>query len=156
MKWKADIVVFGSRQHNNSKRSKVRKYAPAHDECVIALIACRAFLDLPDAGLGYAAARPILSSPKGRWLAAFIMKRIQAGDYNTWKPMLRSGGLWRPKISQGATDLRSVEDPNEVFIQIEFASSDDARVARERLLASKVMDRSRDKSGPTVVEEAED
>jgi len=47
-----------------------------------------------------------------------------------------------------------VEDPNEVFIQIEFASSDEARMARERLIASKVLDRFRDKTGPTVVEEA--
>lgn len=48
-----------------------------------------------------------------------------------------------------------MENPNEVFIQVEFASSDDAKAGRERLLASGVLDRFPDKAGPTVVEEAE-
>ena len=42
-----------------------------------------------------------------------------------------------------------------MFIQVEFASSEDARAGRERLLASGVLNRFPDKSGPTVVEEAE-
>lgn len=48
-----------------------------------------------------------------------------------------------------------MEDPNEVYIQIEFESSHEAKLARERLIASKVLDRFGDKTGPTVVEEAE-
>ncbi len=48
-----------------------------------------------------------------------------------------------------------MEDPNEVFLQIEFASFDEAKIARDRLIASKFLDRFRDKTGPTVVEEAQ-
>jgi len=47
-----------------------------------------------------------------------------------------------------------MEDPNEVVIQIEFASTDEAKMSRERLFAAKVLDRFRDKTGPTLVEEA--
>ena len=83
------------------------------------------------------------------------MTRIHVGDYNAWKPMFDHDVPGARKSAKGLRIFRSVEDPNEVFIQIEFASSDDAKVARERLLASKVLDRFRDKSGPTVVEEAE-
>ncbi len=82
------------------------------------------------------------------------MTRIQVGNYDTWKPMFDQDA---PRARQSAKSLRifrGVEDPNEVFIQIEFASSDEAKVARERLIASKVLDRFGDKTGPTVVEEA--
>jgi hypothetical protein len=48
-----------------------------------------------------------------------------------------------------------VEEPNEVFIQVEFASAEDAHTACERLLASGVLDRVAVKAGPAVAEEAE-
>jgi len=51
--------------------------------------------------------------------------------------------------------LRGVDDPNEVFIVIEFATTADASVARGKLLASGVLDRFPDKDLPKVVEEAE-
>lgn len=50
---------------------------------------------------------------------------------------------------------RGVDDPNEVFLQIEFANLDDAQEARDRLVQSGVLDRFDDKNGPTVVTEAE-
>jgi len=57
----------------------------------------------------------------------FMLTRIDVRDYDTWKTMF----------------------------QVEFASADEAREGRERLLASGVLDRFEDKSGPTLVEEAE-
>ena len=57
----------------------------------------------------------------------FMLTRIDVRDYDTWKTMC----------------------------QVEFASADEAREGRERLLASGVLDRFEDKSGPTLVEEAE-
>ena len=51
--------------------------------------------------------------------------------------------------------FRSVDDPGEVFIQVEFATTEDAKAGRQRLLDSGVLDRFSDKSGPTLVEEAE-
>ncbi len=82
------------------------------------------------------------------------MTRIQVGDYDTWKPMFDKDVPGARRSAKSLRIFRGVEDPNEVFIQIEFASSDEAKVGRERLIASKVLDRFSDKSGPTVVEEA--
>jgi hypothetical protein len=42
-----------------------------------------------------------------------------------------------------------------VFIQLEFGTRDGAERARERLLASGVLDRFPERNGPTVVELAE-
>ena len=86
---------------------------------------------------------------------AFIMTRINVCDYDAWKPMFDQDGPRAREAALGYRLFRNVEKPGEVFIQIEFASSDDARVGRERLLASGVLDRFADKSGPTVVEQAE-
>jgi hypothetical protein len=50
--------------------------------------------------------------------------------------------------------LRSTDDPNEVFVHLEFASVEDANGARERLLASGVLNRFDDKHGPNVLVDA--
>ena len=48
--------------------------------------------------------------------------------------------------------LRGADNPNEVFIRVEFGSVEDAREFRERLLASGALDRATVKTPPTVVE----
>ena len=86
---------------------------------------------------------------------AFVMTRIDVGDFDAWKPMF---DLDMPRAREAALGyrlFRNPDNPGEVFIQIEFASSDDATAARDRLLASGVLDRFADRSGPTVVEQAE-
>lgn len=86
---------------------------------------------------------------------AYVMTRIQVGDYNTWKPMFDQDVPGARRSAKSLRIFRGVDDPNEVFLQIEFASSDEARMARDRLIASKVLDRFRDKTGPTVVDEVQ-
>jgi len=86
---------------------------------------------------------------------AYIMTRINVGDYDSWKPMFDSDGPGARKSAKNHRLLRALDDPNEVFLVIEFASVEDANDARQKLLASGVLDRFQDKSGPTVVEEAE-
>ena len=86
---------------------------------------------------------------------AFILTRINVGDYEMWKPMFDLDG---PRAREHATSFRifrGVDDPNEVFLEIEFASVEDAQAGREKLLASGVLDRFDDKTLPTVVEVAE-
>jgi len=86
---------------------------------------------------------------------AFILTRIKVADYDEWKSMFDQDV---PGARRHATEhrlLRNVDDPNEVFIQIEFRSVEDAQASRERLLASGVLARFDDHSGPTVVEVAE-
>ena len=49
--------------------------------------------------------------------------------------------------------FRVVDDPNHVFVFIEFDSLEDAQEGRQRLVDSGVLDRFEDKHGPNVVEE---
>jgi hypothetical protein len=49
--------------------------------------------------------------------------------------------------------FRVVDDPNHVFVFIEFDSLEDAEEGRQRLVDSGVLDRFVDKHGPNVVEE---
>ncbi|TMC49220.1 MAG: hypothetical protein E6J14_09115 [Chloroflexi bacterium] len=86
---------------------------------------------------------------------AFILTRIQVGDYSAWKPMFDEDRPGARQSARGYRIFRGIEDPNEVFIQVEFGSSDEAEAARERLITSGVLDRFPDKTGPTVVEEVE-
>jgi hypothetical protein len=85
---------------------------------------------------------------------AFIVTRIQTGDYDRWRPLFDQD---HPRAREKATSvrvLRSIDDPNEVFIQMEFASREDAEESRTRLLSSGVLDRFQDKHGPNVLVDA--
>jgi hypothetical protein len=88
-------------------------------------------------------------------MSTFIITRIQVGDYDRWRPMFDQD---RPRAREKARVqrvFRSVDDPNHVFIFLEFDSKTDAE-ARTRLVDSGVLDRFADKHGPNVVEEATD
>jgi hypothetical protein len=88
-------------------------------------------------------------------MSAFIITRIQVGDYETWRPMFDQD---RPRARESATVqrvFRSVDDPDHVFVFLEFESVDDAREAQRRLVASGVLDRFTDKHGPNVVVDAD-
>ena len=86
---------------------------------------------------------------------AVILTRIKVGDYDAWKPLFDRDGPGARSSATGHRLFRNTDDPNEVFIQVEFDSTEDAIAARERLLASGVLDRFSDLTGPTVAEEAE-
>ncbi len=83
--------------------------------------------------------------------AAFIITRIQTGDYDTWRPMFDQDRPRAREKAQVQRVLRSVDDPNEVFIYLEFSSLEDANEARSRLISSGVLDRFEDKHGPNVL-----
>jgi hypothetical protein len=86
-------------------------------------------------------------------VTAFIITRIQVGDYDSWRAMFDQD---RPRARQHAIAvrvLRDVNDRNHVFIYLEFASVGEAQEARTRLTESGVLDRFPDKYGPTVLEE---
>jgi hypothetical protein len=63
----------------------------------------------------------------------------------------------RPQARENATRervFRGVDDPNHVFVFLEFDSVDDANEARRRVVESGVLDRFEDKHGPNVLQEA--
>ena len=87
-------------------------------------------------------------------MSTFIITRIHVGDYERWRPMFDQD---QPHAREKATEqrvFRGVDDPNQVFIFLEFASAADADEARARLVASGVLDRFEDRHGPNVVAEA--
>jgi hypothetical protein len=86
---------------------------------------------------------------------AFIVTRINVGDYDTWKPMFDKDEPGARREAKGHRVLRGVDSPNEVFVVVEFASPEEAKAGREKLLATGVLDRFPDKDIPKVVEEAE-
>lgn len=86
---------------------------------------------------------------------AYIMTRIKVGDYEKWKPQFDADLPRAREAARRVTIFRAVDDPNHVFIQIEFETTQEALVSRDRLLASGVLDRFAEKFGPTVVETAE-
>ena len=89
-------------------------------------------------------------------MAAYIITRIQVGDYDTWRSMFDQD---RPRAREKAKVVRifrRVDDPNHVFVFLEFASVEDADEAGRRLRDSGVLDRFEDKHGPNVVEEVVD
>jgi hypothetical protein len=86
---------------------------------------------------------------------AFIITRIQTHDYDSWRPMFDQD---RPRAREKARVqrvLQSIDDPNEVFVYLEYASVDDAEEARARLVSSGVLERFDDKHGPNVLVDTE-
>jgi histidinol-phosphate/aromatic aminotransferase/cobyric acid decarboxylase-like protein len=86
-------------------------------------------------------------------MSAFIITRIQTGDYDAWRPMFEQDRPQAREKAKGQRIFRKVDEPGHVFILLEFDSVEDAHEARERLVSSGVLDRFEDKHGPNVVEE---
>ena len=87
-------------------------------------------------------------------MSAFIITRIQTGDYDAWRTLFDQD---RPQAREKATArrvFRDVDDPDHVFVLLEFESLDEANESRRRLLESGVLERFEDKHGPNVLEEA--
>jgi hypothetical protein len=86
---------------------------------------------------------------------ALMLTRIEVDDYDAWKGMFDEDQSGVRENAEGYRIARSVENPNELFIQVEFPSSEEAKSARERLLASGVLERFPGRTGPTIVDVAE-
>ena len=70
-------------------------------------------------------------------MSAFIITRIHVGDYDTWRSMFDQD---RPQAREKAKVqrvFRNVDDPNHVFVFLEFASVEHAEEARQRLVEFK-------------------
>jgi hypothetical protein len=83
---------------------------------------------------------------------AFILATFDVGDYDAWKEMFDSDPAGRKQAATKHAIFRSIDNPSEVFVGVEFPSVDEARSFRERLLSSGALDRITVKSQPTVVE----
>jgi hypothetical protein len=86
-------------------------------------------------------------------VSTFIITRIQTGDYDSWRPMFDQDKPHAREKAKVQRVFRIVDNPNEVFVFLEFNSLEDAQEGRRRLVDSGVLDRFEDKHGPNVVEE---
>jgi hypothetical protein len=87
-------------------------------------------------------------------MTVYMLMNFDA-DWDEWKPTFDSDPVGRKQIAKGHSIARSVDNPNEIFLRTEYGSVEDAQALREKLLASGVLDRFNVKTGPTIVEVAE-
>ncbi len=76
------------------------------------------------------------------------------GDFDAWKAQFDSDPLGRKQVAKGHTMLRGIENPNEIFVRIEFDSADDARAFQDKVRNSDVLQNVTVKVPPTVAEMA--
>jgi hypothetical protein len=87
---------------------------------------------------------------------AFILAHFEIDDYDTWKRgTFDADPAGRKGSAKGHQIFRGVDDPNKVFVGVEFASAEEATSFRERLLASGALDSITVVTPPTVVEVAD-
>ena len=84
-------------------------------------------------------------------MPAFIITRIQVGDYDAWRPMFDQDAPRAREKAKTVRVFRGADDPGQVFVVLEFDSEEDARESRGRILDSGVLDRFEDKHGPNIV-----
>jgi hypothetical protein len=85
-----------------------------------------------------------------------MLTRIKIADFDEWKAMFDSDPPRAREHATGWRVLRGVEDPSEIFVQVEFPSAELALDARRKLLESGVLERVREVvAAPTLAEEAD-
>jgi hypothetical protein len=87
-------------------------------------------------------------------MATYMLMNFEA-DWDEWKSVFDSDPVGRKQVAKGHSIAQSVDDPNDIFLRVEYNSVEDAKTFREKLLASGVLDRFAVKTGPTVVEVVE-
>lgn len=87
---------------------------------------------------------------------AFLLAHFEIDDYDAWKrERFDADPAGRKESAKGHQIFRGVDDPNKVFVGVEFASAEEATSFRERLLASGALDAITVVTPPTVVEVAD-
>jgi hypothetical protein len=87
-------------------------------------------------------------------MTAFIITRIQTGDYDRWRPMFDQDHPRAREKAVAERVLQRADDRNEVFVYLEYANLEDANEARDRVVSSGVLDRFDDTHGPNVLVDA--
>ncbi len=87
---------------------------------------------------------------------ASLLGVFDTGDYEAWKQGFDSDPAGRKQSAEAHRISRSVDDPNKVFVRVDFGSVDAAREFRERVLASGVLDDVTVVQEPTIVELADE
>ncbi len=87
---------------------------------------------------------------------ALMLMGFEMDNYDDWKQLFDSDPAGRRAVAKRHRISRSVDNPNEVFLSVEYRSADDARAAVKRLQDAGVFERFRPSFGPSVTEVAEE
>jgi hypothetical protein len=87
---------------------------------------------------------------------AFILSIFDTEDYDAWKQRFDADPAGRKEAAKKHRLFRAADNPNRVYVSVEFPSLDDAKSFRERLMASGVLDDMTVVQEPTVAELAEE
>jgi hypothetical protein len=87
---------------------------------------------------------------------AALVGIFDTGGYDAWKQMFDTDPAGRKQAAKSHRIMRSVDNPDEVFVRVDFGSVDEAQTFRERLLASGALDNVTVVKEPTVVELADE
>jgi heme-degrading monooxygenase HmoA len=77
------------------------------------------------------------------------------GDFDAFKQRFEADPLGRKQVAKGHTLLRSVDNPNQFFVRVDFDSADDAKEFAEKVRGSDVMEGFELRLPPTVAEVAD-
>ena len=86
---------------------------------------------------------------------AFMLMQFEVEDFDGWKEVFDSDPVGRKQIAKGHQIFRGVDNPKQVFVATEYATAEDAKSLRDRLVASGVLDNFTVKTEPTVAELAD-
>jgi len=86
----------------------------------------------------------------------FVLAHFDVGDYDAWKETFDSDPAGSKKAATAHRIFRSVDNPSEVFVDVEFPSVEAAKSFREGLLGSVMLGRITVKAQPTIVELADE
>ena len=82
---------------------------------------------------------------------AFLVGVLE-GDIDAYREVFDSDPLGRKQVAKGHTLLRSVDNPNQLFVRIEFDSVEAAESFAEKVRGSDVLANLSMKVAPTVAE----
>ena len=86
---------------------------------------------------------------------AFMVAHFEIEDYDAWKRRFESDPVGRRQAAIGHVISRSIDNPKDVFLKIEFGSVDEAKVFLERLLTTPTPEAQEGmtlKLPPTIIE----
>ena len=85
---------------------------------------------------------------------AFIVGVFE-GDFDAWKQRFDGDPLGRRQVAKGHMIFRSVDNPNQFFVRIEFDFAEEARSFAEKVRGSDVLANLSPIVPPTVIELAD-
>jgi hypothetical protein len=87
---------------------------------------------------------------------ARMLVGFEVDNFDEWKEVFDSDPGNRRSVAKGHRIYRSIDNPTEIYLSVDYPSADDARTVLERLRESGVLERFTPTQGPTIVEVVEE